>query len=136
MRKRDIESLKKALLKQRQALVKENPRTGSDAVPLQGDSADIAALDREQQLGLSLRERTRNMRKLIDDALERIEDGEYGLCLACGEEIPLGRLRIRPVAARCVPCKEKDERGGRPSAEEADLLSRDIDPRDFQGDKE
>lgn len=43
----------------------------------------------------------------MQNALERIRKGTYGICLRCGKEIPLGRLRHVPEALKCVPCSEK-----------------------------
>lgn len=40
----------------------------------------------------------------VDRALERVHDGTYGVCLRCGRQIPVGRLRIRPWAEQCVEC--------------------------------
>ena len=40
----------------------------------------------------------------IDDALARVEVGEYGICAACGKAIPRERLEVRPFASTCVPC--------------------------------
>jgi DnaK suppressor protein len=48
--------------------------------------------------------------QLIEDALQRLADGEYGKCQECGKEIQEGRLKIRPYAIFCVKCKEKHER--------------------------
>ncbi|MCQ2378426.1 MAG: TraR/DksA C4-type zinc finger protein, partial [Victivallaceae bacterium] len=47
--------------------------------------------------------------KLINDALKRLIDGEYGKCQDCGEAIPEGRLQIRPYAVYCVKCKSRHE---------------------------
>ncbi|PKL22384.1 MAG: hypothetical protein CVV48_02725 [Spirochaetae bacterium HGW-Spirochaetae-4] len=43
----------------------------------------------------------------MQNALERIRKGTYGICFRCGKEIPLGRLRHVPEAPMCVPCSEK-----------------------------
>lgn len=43
----------------------------------------------------------------VDEALERLESGQYGLCASCGNPIPVARLEIRPFATLCVPCAEK-----------------------------
>ena len=46
---------------------------------------------------------------LIDDALERLANGEYGKCLDCGEMIAEARLKIRPYALFCTRCKSRHE---------------------------
>ena len=46
----------------------------------------------------------------IDQALKRIEDGSYGKCFECGEDIPYPRLEVVPHARFCIACKEIDEK--------------------------
>ena len=57
-----------------------------------------------------LRERERSLISKIDQALEKIEDGTYGTCANCGEDIGVQRLRARPVASLCIDCKSQEER--------------------------
>ncbi|WP_307360697.1 TraR/DksA family transcriptional regulator [Microbacterium murale] len=45
--------------------------------------------------------------KQVDDALTRMDAGDYGVCANCGRSIPIARLRVRPFATLCVPCAEK-----------------------------
>jgi len=62
-------------------------------------------------MGFALRIRDREaklIRKIID-ALERLEDGTFGICEECGEEIPVKRLMARPVTALCIECKKEQE---------------------------
>ena len=51
-----------------------------------------------------------SQRRLVMDALVRLEDGVYGMCADCGKPIPEGRLDARPEAARCVACQSKRDR--------------------------
>ena len=51
---------------------------------------------------------------LIDEALQRLFDGEYGRCQDCGEMIPPARLKVRPYAKYCVKCKSIREKNGMP----------------------
>jgi DnaK suppressor protein len=48
----------------------------------------------------------------IDQALERLDEGTYGCCVACGEPIPEERLQAVPWAALCVPCSAKPRKSG------------------------
>ncbi len=73
------------------------------------DYADIATLESDRTFYLRLRDRERKLIKKIDQALERIEDGTFGLCERCGEEINLERLKARPVTTYCIQCKTKQE---------------------------
>ncbi len=45
----------------------------------------------------------------IDVALERMDDGTYGTCVDCGQEIPVARLEVRPLSVRCVECAAEHE---------------------------
>ena len=45
----------------------------------------------------------------IRDALNRMDDGSYGICADCGTDIPLARLRVQPAALRCITCQERYE---------------------------
>jgi DnaK suppressor protein len=76
------------------------------------DYADIATQESDQAFHLRLLDRERQLLKKIDQALERIEDGTFGLCERCGEEIGAKRLEARPVTTFCINCKtalEKQE---------------------------
>ena len=57
-----------------------------------------------------LRERERILLQKIEDALERLSDGTYGVCASCGEEIGIKRLQARPVATMCIDCKSQQEK--------------------------
>lgn len=74
------------------------------------DVLDVSAGELERTLCLLLRERERNKLRAIDEALERIEEGTFGVCDDCGDEIPLGRLEVMPFATTCIDCKAKQER--------------------------
>jgi DnaK suppressor protein len=50
------------------------------------------------------------IRRLVNAALQRIEEGTYGRCELCGEPIPRARLDAIPYAARCLECEEKVQR--------------------------
>lgn len=60
------------------------------------------AWEREQLAALIEAERARL--EAVDAALERLDDGGYGLCEGCGEPIPAARLEVRPFASHCVDC--------------------------------
>lgn len=53
--------------------------------------------------------RPRNKYKLVLEALERMDEGTYGICLGCEEPIPSARLEARPWASLCIGCKEAEE---------------------------
>lgn len=71
--------------------------------------ADIATQESDRAFQMRIRDRERNLIKKIDQALERLDEGTFGLCERCGEEISLERLTARPVTTFCINCKTKLE---------------------------
>ena len=74
-----------------------------------GDFADIAATSMDRETTFRLGTVETDAVAEIDRALQRIEDGTYGVCEECGERIPQGRLKVLPSAALCVACKRRTE---------------------------
>ena len=58
---------------------------------------------------LRIRDREAKLIKKIKSALERIDNGTFGICDSCGEEISVKRLKARPVTTQCIDCKTKQE---------------------------
>ena len=75
-----------------------------------GDILDHAARMREQEMALLISVRDREKLHKIGAARERIEEGEYGICEDCGEDIEEGRMRAIPLAVQCISCKEVEEK--------------------------
>jgi RNA polymerase-binding transcription factor len=73
------------------------------------EKVDQASLASDVGFALRIRERQTKLTEKIRDALERLEDGTFGICEECGEEIPLKRLRARPVTTLCIQCKKEQE---------------------------
>lgn len=94
------------------------------------DEIDQATTDVEQSMRMRLRNRETLYIKKINEALQRIEEGTFGECESCGEDIELRRLEARPEATLCVGCKEEQERkeeltaGGRESKSLGESFSR------------
>lgn len=74
------------------------------------DDVDQATSDVEQSLRMRLRNRELLLVKKIDEAIERIDEGSFGECESCGEDIEVRRLEARPTATLCIQCKEDQER--------------------------
>ena len=74
------------------------------------DMADRASLESDRALELRTRDRQRKLISKIDEALERLEAGEYGYCEETGDPISLGRLEARPIATLSVEAQERHER--------------------------
>ena len=75
-----------------------------------GDEGDIASAAYEALLRGNLTASRRKVIIDIDEALRRLDDGSYGLCEDCGDEIPENRLIANPFAIRCIDCQEEVER--------------------------
>ena len=73
------------------------------------DFIDLAADQSDRERKIRLRSRERNLVAKIDTALDKIEEGGFGLCEECGEKIGLKRLEARPVAVLCIDCKREQE---------------------------
>jgi len=113
--KKTIARFKKILLKEREQIVGEvkqivesSKEMGQDGIQ---DIGDEAANIYNKQVLLSLNENERLRLKEVDESLDRIENGTYGICEECGGPISLKRLEVRPVAKYCVPCLTKLEKG-------------------------
>lgn len=74
------------------------------------DISDRASLETEAELELKTRNRYFKLINKIDQALRRIETGEYGYCEETGEPIGLRRLEARPVATLCIEAQERHEK--------------------------
>jgi len=75
-----------------------------------GDIYDIASDERERELSLMLGDRERKKLAEIDLAIERINEGTYGVCEECGEPVGEKRLEVLPFTRVCVDCQSRIER--------------------------
>ena len=74
------------------------------------DIADRASLETDRSLELRTRDRARKLIAKIDEALERIKDGSYGICEETSEPISVRRLEARPIATLSLEAQERHER--------------------------
>lgn len=79
---------------------------GEDNFP---DPTDRATAESDRNFMLRIRDRERRLIMKIREALQRIDDGTFGECENCGEQIGLKRLRARPVTTLCIDCKTEME---------------------------
>ena len=114
MRKRDLKKFEKMLNEMRNQLLDNARKALSGDIHLDPDDFPDEIDTASSESGLAfigrLRERERVLLQKIQDALERIEEGGYGVCAGCGEEIGLKRLEARPVATLCIDCKSQQEK--------------------------
>lgn len=93
--------------------IRKSVKSGTEAVAAiepGGDIYDQASSERDRELGLLLGDREREKIHSIDEALLRIDEGDYGICEECDEDIPLGRLKAMPFTRHCVKCKSDLEK--------------------------
>jgi DnaK suppressor protein len=95
------------------------------------DEVDQARADIEQAIRMQLKNRETAHLKKVDEALRRIENGTFGLCEECDEDIELKRLEARPTATLCVGCKEDQERREILTVSKANQSVRSMDRRRF-----
>ncbi len=92
------------LIQGAEAVVEQRP--GLATFP---DMNDQATAEADQNFALRIKDRERKLIKKIDEALDRLAARTYGVCEGCGEEIPLKRLKARPVTTFCIECKTQQE---------------------------
>jgi len=73
------------------------------------DPTDRAALETDRNFLLRIRDRERKLIEKIKEALDRIDNDQFGVCEVCGKEIGEKRLMARPVTTLCIECKKKQE---------------------------
>ena len=115
MDKRKVKSYRDRLLERRESLFSqvteaELSSRERDAEATQ-DPADMAANAYTKELLISMSANDRRLLELIDEALRRVEAGEFGECVNCGEPVQEKRLDAVPWARYCVKCQDLQERG-------------------------
>ncbi len=114
MNKQQLETFKKLLTDKRNEIVRRAEQTlqqdmtlDSDDLP---DEMDLASSEYLQAFTFRLRGREKNLLDKIQKALDRIDNGTFGVCEECDEPISLKRLEARPETTLCIRCKEEQER--------------------------
>ena len=112
MKKKDTEFFKDLLTSRLQELLSQADDTVSGmTAPKENipDPTDRATLESGRNFMLRIRDRESKLIKKIKKALERIDNGTFGICEKCGEDISIKRLKARPVTTQCIDCKTKEE---------------------------
>ncbi|MFQ5458102.1 MAG: TraR/DksA family transcriptional regulator [Myxococcota bacterium] len=121
MTKRQVKKFKDLLIKQRGQITRNASRALDGEIHLDRDDIpdelDLASSESALSFTGRLRAREATLLQKIDRALEKIEEGEFGICESCGEKISVKRLEARPVAELCIDCKVEQERSERTMAE-------------------
>ena len=113
------DALRKTLFSERERLtadLAELERSGQEALSdMSGENnyrdhmADQGTATFNKELDMSLEENVRDLLEQVDEALARIDAGEYGLCTSCGKPISAERLKAMPAAGKCISCKETED---------------------------
>jgi DnaK suppressor protein len=112
MNERDVEYFKELLTKRLDDLLSQAGDTVLDMNDSKGnfpDPTDRAAYEADRNFELRIRDREFKLIKKVKKALERIEDGTFGICEMCGDDISVPRLKARPVTTLCIECKTSEE---------------------------
>lgn len=112
MTKANLKKLKAKLLAERESVIDKlrgSERSIDDSET--PDPVDLAVKNYSKNVMMAVSENDSRQLVLINDALERIEDDEYGLCQNCENKITLTRLNVVPWARYCINCQELQEQG-------------------------
>jgi len=132
MTKRDIQTIKRRLLSERERVEESLRRNTQHALSEIDDSTrdtgDLASASHDKGVLYRLQESDSKRLRLINEVLSRIDDDGYGICEQCGQEIGKTRLEAIPWATNCLTCQEKTDL--------AQSLSHDSFLYELNGDKE
>jgi len=114
LKKKDLDRFRKTLEERRKDILKNAQRTLNEDMTLDADDLpdemDLASTEYLHAFNFRLRGREKSYLAKINQALERIENGTFGICEACDEPISLKRLEARLETTLCIRCKEDQER--------------------------
>src|SRR5215469_18878049 len=114
LKKKDLKRFREILLEKKAEILKNAKRTLSEDMTLDSDDLpdemDLASSEYLQSFTFRLRGREKSFLDKIERALKKIEEGTFGVCEECGEEISVKRLEARPETTLCIRCKEDQER--------------------------
>lgn len=107
------EHFRSMLLEEMRSLLDEAEKTVSEMTADTTnfpDPTDRATQESDRTFELRIRDRERKLLNKIREALERLDNGTFGVCEMCGEEIGEARLKVRPVTTLCIDCKIEQEK--------------------------
>ena len=112
MEQKDLEYFRELLGNVLEEALKQGEMTLEDMTDnneICADPADRATVESDRAFTLRIRDRERKLIKKIRAALARMDEGVFGVCDECGEDIGVPRLKARPVTKLCINCKSKQE---------------------------
>ena len=102
-----LEEKRKSVLERARQMLSEGMTLDTNDLP---DEMDLASSEYIQSFEFRLRGREKSLLSKLDLALKKIDDGTFGICENCEEEISVKRLEARPETTLCIRCKEDQER--------------------------
>jgi DnaK suppressor protein len=108
----DLEYFRGTLTQRLEDLLKKGDEAVSLLLESTVDSSefiDKATFEADRSFRLRMRDRENKLIRKIKQSLSRIDEGTFGICEVCGEEISINRLKVRPVTTNCIACKNKME---------------------------
>lgn len=112
MNKKKLEEFREILTKKLEGLVDEAKKSMGDLTESKenyADPTDLASFEADRNFLLRIKDRERKLILKIKEVLKKVDDGTYGVCEVCGEEIPEKRLKGRPETTLCIECKTEME---------------------------
>jgi DnaK suppressor protein len=112
MNKKDLAYFRSKLEDMSASILVEAEKTISDMTDHTDnypDPTDRASAESDRSFELRIRDRERKLLSKIKEAIERIDNGSYGICDDCGDDIAKERLEARPVTTYCIDCKTRQE---------------------------
>lgn len=114
LKKKELKRFKEILEEKKDAVLRNAKKTLNEDMTLDvddlPDEMDLASSEYLQSFQFRLRGREKTFLKKIERALNKIEEGTFGVCEECEEPISLKRLEARPETTLCIRCKEDQER--------------------------
>ena len=109
---KDEQKIRQALKDRRAELIAHEKATADDRRPVELDQARVGRLSRmdalqSQAMALETERRRRRQIQKIEAAIGRLDSGDFGYCVSCGEEIETARLKIDPSIPICLSCAKK-----------------------------
>ena len=115
LNKKELKRFQEMLEEKRKVVVERARQMLSEGMVLDAtdlpDEMDLASSEYIQSFEFRLRGREKSLLSTLDLALKKIDDGTYGKCERCGQDIPQERLDAVPYATLCVTCRQLEERG-------------------------
>jgi len=117
MRKTVLKAAREKLQEMRRQVLRElgeDLKEGREGGKQEGmDTYDLASEERDREISFILTDREREKVQAIQDALDRVENGTYGICESCDSEIAPARLSAMPFTRLCVNCQAEQEKEAR-----------------------